>query len=82
MRGAFLSSSAWLLIDGISMTESVGWFEIYVHGMNRATKFYEIILGTQLEVLNSPVPESKMMACPVSVGTIQCGGCTDTNARR
>lgn len=32
----------------------VGWFEIYVQDMARARTFYETVLGTKLERLDSP----------------------------
>lgn len=32
----------------------VGWFEIYVQDMNRAKAFYESVLATKLERLESP----------------------------
>ena len=32
----------------------VGWFEIYVEDMNRAKAFYETVLATQLQRLESP----------------------------
>ena len=35
----------------------VGWFEIYVQDMARAKKFYEAMLQTKLEKLNSASPE-------------------------
>ena len=38
------------------VTNPVGWFEIYVQDMERATKFYETVLDTKLEALETPVP--------------------------
>ncbi len=32
----------------------VGWFEIYVDDMNRATKFYETVFKTKLEQMSDP----------------------------
>ena len=49
------------------LSNPVGWFEIYVQDVDRATKFYETVLGTKLEALNSPVPGLKMMAFPMSM---------------
>lgn len=40
----------------------VGWFEIYVSDMPRAVAFYEAVLDTKLEPLDSPMPEIEMMA--------------------
>lgn len=42
------------------------WFEIYVSDLPRAVAFYETVLGTKLEKLESPVPEIEMMAFPMS----------------
>jgi hypothetical protein len=49
------------------MTNPVGWFEIYVQDMDRATKFYESVLKIKLDRLNSPVPDLEMMAFPMSM---------------
>lgn len=43
----------------------VGWFEIYVEDMDRAKKFYEKVLGHELEKLESPMPELEMWAFPM-----------------
>lgn len=43
----------------------VGWFEIYVQDMERARKFYETVLETQFEQLESPGVE--MWAFPMSM---------------
>ncbi len=43
----------------------VGWFEIYVQDMERARKFYETVLQTQFEQLESPGVE--MWAFPMSM---------------
>ena len=42
----------------------VGWFEIYVQDMQRAKAFYEAVLATQLEKLDSPDPDMEMWAFP------------------
>lgn len=39
------------------------WFEIYVDDMERASKFYETVLGTKLKVLMSPTGEETEMKC-------------------
>lgn len=50
----------------------VGWFEIYVHDMDRAQKFYETVLATELTKLDSPVPdELELLAFP---SDMQAGG--------
>jgi uncharacterized protein len=45
----------------------VGWFEIYVDDLNRATKFYEAVLNVQLQELPSPMEHLKLMAFPMSM---------------
>ncbi len=44
----------------------VGWFEIYVEDMERARKFYQTVLGVELEKLDSPAPGlSEMWSFPM-----------------
>ena len=43
----------------------VGWFEIYVQDMERSRKFYEAVLQTKLEKLQSPGME--MWAFPMNM---------------
>jgi len=50
----------------------VGWFEIYVQDMERAKTFYESVLQTRLERLNSPGIE--MWAFPRSMGNTGTSG--------
>ena len=64
----------------------VGWFEIYVDDLARATKFYETVLGIKLQELPSPMEHLKMMAFPMSMESpgaarslcrmegVKCGG--------
>ena len=39
----------------------VGWFEIYVKDMDKARTFYEAVLGTKLNALESPDPDLDTM---------------------
>jgi len=43
------------------------WFEIYVNDLDRATAFYQAVLETKLEKLESPVDQLQMMAFPMSM---------------
>lgn len=52
----------------------VGWFEIYVQDMQRARTFYETVLQTKLEKLNSPVSELEMLIFPMEKGAAGSGG--------
>ena len=46
----------------------VVWFEIYVQDIARATKFYESVLDTKLEMLGDPTESSaQMMAFPMGM---------------
>lgn len=45
----------------------VGWFEIYVQDMSRATKFYETVLDIKLDKLDSPAPDIQIMAFPMAM---------------
>ncbi|MEO5788398.1 MAG: VOC family protein [Gelidibacter sp.] len=41
----------------MNVNTPIVWFEIYVDDMNRASKFYETVLGTKLERLMSPTSD-------------------------
>jgi predicted enzyme related to lactoylglutathione lyase len=43
----------------------VGWFEIYVNDLSRATKFYETVLQKKLSKLDAPTGDLKMIAFPM-----------------
>ena len=43
----------------------VGWFEIYVNDLPRATKFYEAVLKKPLAKLDAPMAELQMMSFPM-----------------
>ena len=47
----------------------VGWFEIYVNDLPRATKFYEDVLQKKLSKLDSPTPGVSMMSFPMERDT-------------
>ncbi len=44
------------------MANPVVWFEIYVDDINRAKKFYEAVLGVQLDNMADPTGTSMRMA--------------------
>lgn len=50
----------------------VGWFEIYVQDMARATAVYESMLGVQLNRL--PNTDFDLMAFPSDMSTYGAGG--------
>ena len=46
------------------LTNPVGWFEIYVQDMSRASAFYQSVLNTEFEQLD--MPDIEMMMFPMS----------------
>jgi len=50
----------------------VGWFEVYVQDMARATKFYQAVFEVKLEKL--PAPDIAMRAFPMSMERSGAGG--------
>jgi predicted enzyme related to lactoylglutathione lyase len=48
-------------------TNPVCWFEIYAQDLDRAQKFYETVLGTELTKLDSPTPELELRAFPMEM---------------
>jgi uncharacterized protein len=55
-------------------TNPVAWFEIYIQEMQRATQFYEAVLGVKLEPLPVPEPDLEMMAFPMAMEKTGAGG--------
>lgn len=51
----------------------VGWFEIYVQDMNRAKKFYQTVLGTELTKLTEE-KDFEMWAFPMEMNSMGAGG--------
>lgn len=52
----------------------VGWFEIYVNDLPRATKFYEAVLKKPLAKLEAPSAELEMMAFTMKKGAPGASG--------
>ena len=53
----------------------VGWFEIYVHDMQRARTFYEAVLGVRLEKLQSPASDpAELWAFPMHMEALGAAG--------
>ena len=50
------------------------WFEIYVQDLARAKKFYESVLATNLEILDSPDPNMEMLVFPMQKDGAGAGG--------
>lgn len=45
------------------MKNPLVWFEIYVDNIDRATTFYETVLGTTLSKMEDPTDQSMKMMC-------------------
>ena len=53
---------------------AVGWFDIYVDDLDRATAFYEAVLDQKLEAMGDPTGESQMMSFPGDMGAYGAAG--------
>jgi predicted enzyme related to lactoylglutathione lyase len=53
---------------------AVGWFDIYVNDLKRATAFYESVLGAKLEPMGDPAGETKMMSFPADMTAYGAAG--------
>ncbi|MGH1576653.1 VOC family protein [Planktotalea sp.] len=53
---------------------AVAWFDIYVDDLDRATRFYETVLGTKLEEMGDPTGETQMMSFPADMSAYGAAG--------
>lgn len=53
---------------------AVGWFDIFVDDLTRATAFYEAVLDVTLEDLGDPTGETQMKAFPTDMANYGAGG--------
>lgn len=58
----------------MSNMNAVGWFDIYVDQLDRATAFYETVLGCKLEEMGDPTGETQMMSFPTEMSQYGAGG--------
>lgn len=58
----------------MSKTNAIGWFDIYVSDMERATAFYEAVLKQKLEQMGDPTGETQMMSFPADMSTYGAAG--------
>ena len=56
------------------LTNTVGWFEIYVQDMDRAKKFYESVLQIQFSDMPTVDDSMLMSAFPCEMNTYGAGG--------
>src|SRR5690554_2371079 len=53
---------------------AIGWFDIYVEDLERATTFYETLFQTKLEAIGDPTGETIMRAFPSNMGVYGASG--------
>jgi len=53
---------------------AIGWFDIYVDDLGRATAFYETVLDQKLEQMGDPTGEAQMMSFPADMTAYGAGG--------
>lgn len=59
---------------------AVGWFDIFVDDLDRATRFYETVLDCKLEPMGDPTGESQMMSFPTDMAAYGAGGALTKSA--
>jgi len=59
---------------------AVGWFDIFVDDLERATAFYEALLDITLEPMGDPTGESQMMSFPADMTSYGAGGALTKSA--
>ncbi|KAG1651442.1 Cytochrome c biogenesis ATP-binding export protein CcmA [Nymphon striatum] len=62
--------------DELKMTQmnAVGWFDIFVDDLDRASAFYGTVLGRALEAMGDPTGETQMMSFPADMGVYGAAG--------
>lgn len=58
----------------MSKMNAIGWFDIFVDDLPRATTFYEAVLGHTLEAMGDPTGETQMMSFPADMAVYGAGG--------
>lgn len=58
----------------MTKSNAIGWFDIYVNDMERATTFYEAVLGKKLEQMGDPTGETQIMSFPTDMSVYGAGG--------
>lgn len=59
---------------------AVGWFDIFVDDLDRATAFYETVFGRTLAPLGDPTGEMQMMSFPAQMTGYGAGGAISKSA--
>lgn len=58
----------------MTQMNAIGWFDIYVDDLKRATDFYEAVFAVKLEQMGDPTGEMQMMAFPTEMTNYGAGG--------
>lgn len=53
---------------------AIGWFDLYVDDMDRATAFYEAVFQSRLEPIGDPTGETIMRSFPADMSAYGAGG--------
>lgn len=58
----------------MSKMNAVGWFDIYVDDLDRATRFYQAVLDAALAPMGDPTGETSMMSFPADMSAYGAAG--------
>lgn len=64
----------------MTQMNAIGWFDIFVDDLGRATAFYEKVLNRSLEPLGDPTGETQMMSFPADMSAYGAGGALSKSA--
>lgn len=64
----------------MSKMNAIGWFDIFVEDLGRATAFYETVLKCKLEQIGDPTGETQMMSFPADMSVYGAGGALSKSA--
>jgi predicted enzyme related to lactoylglutathione lyase len=58
----------------MNRSNAIGWFDLYVEDLERATAFYESVFELKLQVIADPTGETAMRAFPADMTTYGAAG--------
>lgn len=58
----------------MSKINAIGWFDIYVSDLKRATEFYQQVLDAELEQMGDPTGETQMMSFSADMSAYGASG--------
>jgi len=53
---------------------AIGWFDVFVSDLDRATAFYQTVFSCALEQIGDPTGETQMMSFPADMSVYGAGG--------